>query len=143
MKVLTIRQPWAWLIVHGYKDIENRSWEPRYRGPLLIQASASARRRRDLEDARRLLGRRLSPELPERFETGGIIGIAQLTKCVARSSSKWFSGEIGWKLTEAKPLRFIPLKGRLGLFDPRPEIIRRVRRRLRLADASPRVSQWR
>ena len=40
MKVIVIRQPWAWLIVNGIKDIENRSWRTRYRGPLLIQASA-------------------------------------------------------------------------------------------------------
>ena len=36
MKVIVVRQPWAWLIVHGYKDIENRSWRTRYRGTLLI-----------------------------------------------------------------------------------------------------------
>jgi hypothetical protein len=28
MSALTIRQPYAWLIVNGYKDIENRSWKP-------------------------------------------------------------------------------------------------------------------
>nr|WP_254884213.1 MULTISPECIES: ASCH domain-containing protein [unclassified Bacteroides] len=26
MKAITIKQPWASLIVHGIKDIENRSW---------------------------------------------------------------------------------------------------------------------
>jgi len=25
MYALSIRQPWAWLIVHGWKDIENRT----------------------------------------------------------------------------------------------------------------------
>ena len=28
MKALSIRQPWAWLIVNGYKDVENRTWGP-------------------------------------------------------------------------------------------------------------------
>ena len=28
MKVLSIRQPWAWLIMNGYKSIETRSWPP-------------------------------------------------------------------------------------------------------------------
>ena len=32
MKVIVVRQPWAWLIVNGFKDIENRSWMTRYRG---------------------------------------------------------------------------------------------------------------
>lgn len=26
MAALSIRQPWAWLVVQGYKDIENRDW---------------------------------------------------------------------------------------------------------------------
>ena len=26
MKALTIKQPWAWAILHGGKDIENRNW---------------------------------------------------------------------------------------------------------------------
>lgn len=41
MKALTLRQPWAGLIVSGAKRIETRSWATRYRGPLAIHASAS------------------------------------------------------------------------------------------------------
>lgn len=41
MKAISIRQPWAWLIVNGFKDIENRSWRTKYRGPVLIHASAA------------------------------------------------------------------------------------------------------
>lgn len=26
MKAITVKQPWASLIVHGIKDIENRTW---------------------------------------------------------------------------------------------------------------------
>lgn len=39
MKVITIKQPWASLIVSGYKKIETRSWNTKYRGELLIHAS--------------------------------------------------------------------------------------------------------
>lgn len=39
MKALSIRQPWAWLIVAGYKDIENRSWPTNFRGRVYIHAS--------------------------------------------------------------------------------------------------------
>jgi hypothetical protein len=39
MKELSIRQPWAWLIIAGHKDVENRSWTTTYRGPLLIHAA--------------------------------------------------------------------------------------------------------
>lgn len=34
MKALSIRQPWAWLILHAGKDIENRVWQTRFRGEL-------------------------------------------------------------------------------------------------------------
>ena len=39
LRVLTVRQPWAWAIVHGGKDVENRvrSLGP-YRGPVAIHA---------------------------------------------------------------------------------------------------------
>lgn len=36
VKVLTVKQPWASLIVHGIKDIENRSWQTNFRGRVLI-----------------------------------------------------------------------------------------------------------
>ena len=39
MKVLSIRQPWASLIVEGYKKYEFRSWKTKYRGKILIHAS--------------------------------------------------------------------------------------------------------
>jgi hypothetical protein len=40
MRVLTVRQPWAWAIVHGGKDVENRvrPLGP-YRGPVAIHVS--------------------------------------------------------------------------------------------------------
>ena len=41
MKVLSILQPYASLVVHGYKKIETRSWNTKYRGELLIHASVS------------------------------------------------------------------------------------------------------
>jgi len=42
MRVLTVRQPWAWAIIHGGKDVENRSRNIAgdYRGPLAIHAGA-------------------------------------------------------------------------------------------------------
>jgi hypothetical protein len=125
MKVIVIRQPWAWLIIHGGKDIENRSWRPRYRGPLLIQASARVPTKSDLDEAR-LRTRRSKCPLPERFETGGIVGMVQFIDCVSDHRSKWFSGPVGWVLSESEKLEFIPLKGRLGLFDPPPRILRKL-----------------
>lgn len=38
MKALTVQQPWAWAIIHGGKDVENRTQAYQYRGPLAIHA---------------------------------------------------------------------------------------------------------
>src|SRR5690606_22562088 len=39
MKALSIKQPWASLIAHGIKDIENRTWSTKFRGRIYIHAS--------------------------------------------------------------------------------------------------------
>lgn len=39
MKALTLHQPWASLIAHGFKKIETRSWGTYYRGELAIHAA--------------------------------------------------------------------------------------------------------
>lgn len=41
MKTLSVRQPWASLLVSGLKDIENRTWAPNYKGRILIHASST------------------------------------------------------------------------------------------------------
>jgi hypothetical protein len=127
VKVLVVRQPWAWLIVHGFKDIENRSWKTRYRGKLLIQASANLPSKDHLEEDRRWVKKR-GVKLPEELETGGIVGMVELVDCVYRSRSKWFEGPVGWVLIKPKRLPFMPLKGRLGLFDPPARIMRQLGR---------------
>lgn len=41
MRMITVRQPWAWAIIHGGKDIENRSRNiaGSYRGPVAIHVA--------------------------------------------------------------------------------------------------------
>ncbi|GHT65427.1 hypothetical protein FACS1894110_07270 [Spirochaetia bacterium] len=39
MKTLSIRQPYATLVCRGIKTVENRTWDTKYRGKLLIHAS--------------------------------------------------------------------------------------------------------
>jgi hypothetical protein len=43
VKILSIRQPWAYLITQGYKNIENRGWPTNYRGQFLVHASSQCR----------------------------------------------------------------------------------------------------
>ena len=125
MKALSIRQPWAWLILHAGKDIENRDWPTRYRGPILIHASKGMTRS-EYDDAEataygtlRLLGPTSDFPLPKfnDIERGGIIGQVDLVDCVQDSTSPWFFGKYGFVLRNPKPLPFTPLKGQLGFFD--------------------------
>ncbi|HEU5374238.1 MAG TPA: ASCH domain-containing protein [Ktedonobacteraceae bacterium] len=130
MEILSVRQPWAWLIVNGLKDIENRSWSTRYRGPLLIHAGQRFESH-ELEGILNRLDaaeRQRFPMDRSAFQHGGIIGIANLVDVVTDSQSKWFEGEgyYGWRLENARLLPFIPLRGSLGLLNVPPEIAERV-----------------
>ncbi|WP_311752939.1 ASCH domain-containing protein [Proteus columbae] len=117
MKAISIRQPWAWLIVNGYKGIENRSWRTKYRGQVLIHASQGVKKV-EYERAKELTDR-LGIVLPDasNLETGGIVGVATITDCVEQSESPWFFGEKGFVLTDARPLEFIQMKGKLSFFE--------------------------
>ncbi len=116
MKVLSIRQPWAWCILHG-KPVENRNWWTSYRGPLGIHA-AKGMTRDEYEECRDFaagLGLTVPP-MPD-LPRGGIVGRANLVDCVTSHASPWFFGRYGLVLADVKPLPFVPLKGALGLFD--------------------------
>lgn len=121
MKAISIRQPWAWLIVNGYKDIENRSWRTKYRGPVLIHASQGVKSIEYVRASNLIHNKLLGYGIPlppiDQLQTGGIVGIATITDCVEESDSPWFFGEKGFVLADAKTLPFIPMKGKLSFFE--------------------------
>ena len=150
MKALSIRQPWAWLIVRPdltgqarldaiarreVKDIENRSWQTNHRGPTLIHA-AKGMTRAEYEDVQDFLhdlhlydgvGDEFIqlPKLDE-LQRGGIVGWANIVNCVpsAQADSPWhMEGQYGFRLVDAKPVPFVPLTGRLNFFDVPNEIL--------------------
>ncbi|MGE3757362.1 MAG: ASCH domain-containing protein [Pseudobdellovibrionaceae bacterium] len=110
MKVLSIRQPWAWLIVNGIKDIENRNWRTHFRGPFFVHAS----RKVDLEAVKSVTD--AGYKLPEKFDVGGIVGAAEIVKCVRHHESPWFQGTFGFVLKNQRPLPFYPCAGKLSFF---------------------------
>jgi hypothetical protein len=90
LRALTIRQPWAWLIVNGYKDIENRSWQTRHRGALLIHAGAS---KSDLnKNVLAAIEKRYHVRLPQDYVHSGLIGVVNIADCKKRTSSPWHRG---------------------------------------------------
>lgn len=112
-QALSIRQPWAWLIVNGFKDIENRSWPTRFRGLVLIHAGL--RIDDGFEDSQNWPW---AIERPDDFEFGGIVGQAEIVDCVTASPSPWFYGPHGFVLRNARPLPLRPCRGKLGFFTP-------------------------
>ncbi len=123
MKVLTIKEPWASLIIEGYKKYEFRSWKTKYRGKILIHAGMS-----------------LEKDMLKRFENynincskGEIIGEAEIVDCIL--VDKAFNDKLkkidpvvygrsnhvetyAWKLENVKKYDTkIPIKGKLGLWN--------------------------
>lgn len=119
MKALSIRQPWAWLIVNGYKDIENRNWETNFRGPFLVHAGKQF----DTDGYRwvKSNSRIIMPEIDE-FEMGGIVGSAEIIDCVTQYNSQWFFGPYGFVLKNVRTVKFVPLRGKLNFFNVEVEI---------------------
>lgn len=113
MKVISIRQPWAWLILHAGKDIENRDWPTRYRGGIYIHASKYV----PYETECREIELNFNVKLPPDFEVGGIVGSARIVDCVSKHESRWFFGSFGFVLADARACEFFPCRGRLGLCD--------------------------
>ena len=123
MKAITIKQPWASLIVHGIKDIENRSWRTDFRGRVLIHSSAKGdiAKFKCLQPNQRLkvlntpMGRIGFNDLP----FGSIIGSVEIVDCVQNHPSIWADkGIYNWVL--ANPVLFkkpIPAKGRLSFWE--------------------------
>ena len=77
MKVLTIKQPWASLIMLGLKKYEFRSWKTEYRGELLIHAGKGI----DKDGMERL-----KKYIPENMPTEKILGKVKLIDCIKTSS---------------------------------------------------------
>lgn len=128
MKVLTIKEPWASLIIESYKKYEFRSWKTNYRGKILIHAGLS-----------------LEKDMEERFkcynlnyECGNIIGEAEIVDCILVDEK--FNHQLkeinslvyaksnhvekyAWKLENIKKYdNPIPCKGKLGLWNYEGEV---------------------
>ncbi|MBD8671563.1 ASCH domain-containing protein [Pseudomonas lurida] len=117
MKALSIRQPWAWLILNGGKDVENRSRNTKLRGRFLIHASQGMTRAE--YNAASWIAGPLGITLPpfEELDRGGIVGSVELVDCVDSSTSPWYMGEKAYILRDPRPIPFLPYKGQLGFFE--------------------------
>lgn len=132
---LSVQQPWAWLIVHGWKDVENRTRRTAHRGPTFIHAA----RRQDKRGDRFI--RHRFPEIPlpplHALLIGQIVGQASITDCVRPHPSRWYAeGQWAYPLEGAKPMLPIGARGMLGFWTV-PEPTRALIARIIAQQAAP------
>lgn len=127
MKCLCIKQPWAQLILLGYKTVENRSWQTSYRGELLIHASKTFDwegfewlRRTHLP----LLKSQVVVEGLCNVPRGGIVGKVDLLGIDAPRTGHRHAtvyrdiNQFGWNLANPYPFKhIIECPGKLRLFE--------------------------
>lgn len=119
MKAITVRQPWAWLIIYGGKDIENRSWSTAVRGRVLVHASKGMTL--DEYDSACFTAQDFGIAIPDAgaLDRGGIIGSVEIVRCVPprERHSQWHEpGQWGFQLREPRALPFLPCSGALGFW---------------------------
>jgi hypothetical protein len=91
---LSIKQPWAALLVHGRKTIEVRRWPTRRRGRVLVHAAR-------VPDARKEAWGWVSDELRvPALQAGGIIGSAELMDCRTYRTRQEFEADCGLHLND-------------------------------------------
>ena len=120
---LSVRQPWAWLLCAGLKDLENRTWHTPFRGRVLIHAGKAwgKKERQDLELVRCEFGLGLDV-VPEEGQLlrGGIVGGLRIVDCVIGSESPWaYEDSFHFVCEDAVHLPFVPMRGALGFFTHR------------------------
>lgn len=145
MKCLTIRQPWPFAIFHLGKDVENRTWQTDYRGPLLIHAGSTFNQiqvqvvrtivRGQGKDDKQLVPPystfdKRDPRNP--YLVSALIGTVDLVDIAWGHDSPWYFGKesfdektgktrnnFAWVLANPRPFA-TPIhfnQGQLGLFD--------------------------
>ena len=107
-RVLSVHPHWAWSIIFGGKDIENRNWRTNFRGTFLIHASAKRLTGASLQAMRDKLARRCdrNPDsIPPAFPVSSIIGAVDIVDCVEDHPSSWAEPhQVHWVLKNPRPL---------------------------------------
>jgi hypothetical protein len=140
MKIISLTQPWATLVVTGQKRWETRSWLTHYRGVIAIHAASG------FPKAARALCRRspffdcLPVDAPHGLPLGAIIGFARIVRCVPtfnlnhdpdfagligereRAFGDYTDGRFAWELKHAGGIEPIPCRGWQRIWNAPPEV---------------------
>lgn len=134
MRILTVKQPWASLLILGFKPVENRSWGTEYRGDVGIIAGKNC----DISEwACQMFWQHIGPtlepkpkegtpipDLIHRMPRGGIIGVMELYDITRHMESDWFCGPVGLLLRKPQQTkdndgvpRLLSMPGNLSMFE--------------------------
>jgi len=139
MKALSVKQPWAQLIVGGHKTIETRTWGTSYRGDFLLCSSLKPDHNA-AEYTGCLYNGNFGRLIEEPEDVGGwcdagctacfrslargqalavvrLVGCRPMTEAdEAAACCNTYDGAFAWVLDNVRPLQRFPVKGRLGIW---------------------------
>lgn len=139
---ISVRQPWAWAIIHAGKNVENRLKRAITLGgmdkhPELAIHAATGMTREEYEGAREFMASiDVTCPRPDELDRGAIIGSVAIQGITYNSPSKWFFGPWALMLLRPKAIDPVPCAGQLGAFEWRPNIIAALR------DPLPWMKSW-
>lgn len=125
MKALSVRQPWAYAIIHSTKNIENRGWPINYRGDILIHAAKTCTKKAYFEAKE--FCQDMGVVIPDliSLRRGQVIGIVTIIDCqFSPVASGWaMPGQYHWKLENPREITPIPYIGQLGIFEVPDDLV--------------------
>lgn len=102
MKAISIKEPWASMILGGKKTIETRKWSTKYRGSILLCASKNPK----------------SHISGKAFAVAKVVDVRPMTRDDEKKACcEIYDGAYSWVLGEVKKIKPFDVKGQLGLFD--------------------------
>lgn len=151
MKAISLIQPWGTLIYDEIKTIETRTWGTEHRGDLLI--CAGKKFQHDYSDIEADLLKKVfrahgyKPKLEHKQGVAlcvvKLIHVRDMTEDdVLMACYPCTPGRKAWLITEVRPVKPVPIKGKLSLFDVDDSLIkidyeegqRRHEEKLRIAE---------
>lgn len=145
LRAVSVRQPWAWALLYGGKDVENRSRTTSYRGWLLVHASAGRPHPSEAGAVAELLGRPDLIPLLMQTRLGAIVGAIHIAESHYADECIMDLPELAWCSRWAMPDRAhwsiddrralddpVDCTGKLGLWIPDPTTLDTVLDRLHL-----------
>ena len=147
VRALSLRQPWAWLLVEGIKPVENRRWNTKYRGRFYVHA-AKGMTRQEYDDCEGFCAARMYQDLPafDELLRGGIVGSCILHDVAPIPSGGdpiggaaiWqMEGQYGFLVSKPRRLPFVECRGALSFWRVLPRVITAIEERERTMPSIP------